>query len=238
MTNTSDGTSSSPSVSDAQKQPKKSLQEFFQQKSVKSLVSVLVPGILAAALFPVLPPVATIAAAVAVKNALDAVHISLSTPTIEKILKPMEGKPIEESDVQEVIEDLLKTDKTVNEETAKALVTVAPTIKEAALSNPKLGTAWLAENMAANLKEQGEVMARIAPEMRLLLQKDGEELTAEVQRLLQNWSRISVEVTATNKSKISGVDSHAQARGGAIGHTVTAKDESTIENIKMNSQIS
>src|SRR5579859_7775994 len=116
MVSTSNDPGSLPSVPDAHKQQKKSLQEFFQQKSVKSLVSVLVPGALAAALFPFFPAVAALPAAIAVKNGLDAMHISLSIETVEKILKPLQGKSIEESDVQEVLEELLPKDKKVNEE--------------------------------------------------------------------------------------------------------------------------
>jgi len=75
-------------------------------------------------------------------------------------------------------------DKQVNEETAKVLVTVVPTIKEAVLSNSKLDSAWLAESLEANLKQQGAMMEKIAPDIRMLLQKDGIELVAELTRAL------------------------------------------------------
>jgi hypothetical protein len=238
MTNTSNDPSSSLAVSETQKQSKKSLQEFFQQKSVKHLVSVFVPGILAAALFPFFPPVATVAAAAAVKNGLEALHVSLSIETIEKILKPLEGKSIEESDIQEVLDELLPKDKQVNEETAKVLVTVVPTIKETVLSNSKLDVAWLAESLEANLKQQGAMMEKIAPDIRILLQKDGVELVAEMQRLLHNWSRISLEVTAINKSKIVGLDLKAKSEAGTIDYIFKAQDESTIDTVKTNFEIS
>lgn len=226
-----------PPVPIVQAQSKKSLHEFFQQKSVRNLVSILVPGILAAALFPFFPPVATVTAAVAVKNGLDALHIPLSTETIGKILKSLEGKPLEESDVQEALEELIPKDKKVNEEAAKALVTIAPTIKEVALSNPKIDAAWLAESLERNLKQQGETMEKLAPDIRILLQKDGAELTAEVQRLLRNWSRISLEVTATNESEVSDLELKAKAEGGVIEHNFRAGEKSKINKVKTDFEI-
>src|SRR6266566_4966788 len=125
-------------------QSKKSLREFFQQKSIRNLVNVLVPSALAAILFPVFGPVvAGGAAAVAIQNGLKLLDISLSADTIGKILKPLEGRQIDESDVQAVLADLLPKDKQVNDEAAKALVTVAPEVKEAVMANPKIDGAWL-----------------------------------------------------------------------------------------------
>ena len=43
----------------------------------------------------------------------------------------------------DTLKDLLPTDTKVNEEAGKMLVTVAPSLKEAALSNPKLDAEWL-----------------------------------------------------------------------------------------------
>ncbi len=224
-------------------QSKQRLREFFQNKYVKNLVPILVPGALAAALLPVFGPVAAgAAAAVAIKNTLALLKIDMSTDTIEKLLKPIEGKKLEEDDLQEALtdtlKDLLPKDKKVNEETAKALTTVAPSIKDAALSNSKLDAEWLGSSLETNLKEQGEMMERIAPDIHTLILKDGQALEADVQRLLQNWSRIAVEVTATNESKVSDVESRAKAGGGEIGHRVAADNKSTIEGIKMDSEIS
>jgi hypothetical protein len=88
-----------------------------------------------------------------------------------------------------------------------------------------------------NLKEQGEMMEKIAPDMHRLILKDGQALEADVQRLLQEWPRIAVEVIATNESKISAVDSRARAAAGQIGHRVAADNKSTIEGIKLDSEI-
>ena len=224
-------------------QSKRHLHEFFQNKYVKNSVSILVPGVLAAALLPVLGPVAAGAAAsVAIKNSLALLKIEMSTDTIEKLLKPIEGKQLDDDDLQSVLtdtlQDLLPKDRQVNEEAAKALVVVAPDIKEAALSNPKLNAEWLSTSLETNLKEQGETMARIAPDISTLMLKNGQALDADVQRLLQNWSRIAVEVSATNESEISNVESKAKAKGGQIGHRVTADGKSTIEGVKMDAEIS
>jgi len=222
---------------------KQYLHEFFQNKYVRNSISVLVPGTLAAVLLPIFGPVAAGAAAsVAIKNSLALIKIEMSTDTIEKLLKPIEGKKLEDDDIQSILtdtlQDLLPKDKKVNEEAAKALVTIAPDIKEAALSNPKLDAEWLGTSLETNLKEQGEMMEKIAPDIHTLILKEGQALDADVQRLLQNWSRIAVEVSATNESKISDVESKARAKGGQIGHRVTADNKSTIEGIKMDSDIS
>src|SRR5260370_39275684 len=140
-TNNSSGMPSAPALKE---QSSKGLREFFQQKSIRNLVNVLVPSALAAILFPVFGPVvAGGAAAVAIQNGLKLLDISLSADTIGKILKPLEGRQIDESDVQTVLQDLLPTDRQVNDEAAKALVTIVPEVKEAAMMNPKIDAAWL-----------------------------------------------------------------------------------------------
>jgi len=224
-------------------QSKQHLRAFFQNPYVKKLTPILVPGALAAMLLPVLGPVvAGTAAAVAIRNSLALLHIEMSTDTIEKLLKPIEGKQLDEDDMQvaltDTLKDLLPTDPKVNEESGKMLVTVAPSLKEAALSNPKLDAEWLGTSLEMNLKEQGEMMEKIAPDMNRLILKDGQALEADVQHLLQEWPRIAVKVTATNESKISDVASKASAAGGQIGHRVAADNKSTIERIKMDSEIS
>lgn len=210
---------------------------------MKKLTPILVPGALAAVLLPVFGPVvAGTAAAVAIKNALTLLHIEMSTDTIEKLIKPIEGKQLDENDMQEALTntltDLLPTDTKVNEEAGKMLVTVAPSLKEAALSNPKLDAEWLGTSLEMNMKEQGEMMEKMAPDMHSLILKDGQALEADVQRLLQDWPRIAVEVTATNESKISNVESRARVAAGEIGHRVAADNKSTIEGIKLDSEIS
>jgi hypothetical protein len=224
-------------------QSKQRLRAFFQNPYVKKLTPILVPGALAAALLPVFGPVvAGTAAAVAIKNALALLHIEMSTDTIEKLLKPIEGKQLDEDDMQEALtdslKDLLPTDTKVNEEAAKTLLLVAPDLKEAALSNPRLDAEWLGASLEINLKEQGDMMEKIAPDMHRLILKDGQALEADVQRLLQDWPRIAVEVIATNESKISAVDSRARAAAGQIGHRMVADNKSTLEGIKLDSGIS
>src|SRR2546421_804053 len=117
---TTNNASGMPSAPELKEQSKKGLREFFQQKSIRNLVTVLVPSALAAILFPVFgPAVAGGAAAVAIQNGLKLLGISLSAETVGKILKPLEGRQIDESDVQAVLQDLLPKDQQVNEEVAK-----------------------------------------------------------------------------------------------------------------------
>ena len=223
-------------------QSKQRLREFFQNKYVKKLTPILVPGALAAVLLPVFGPVvAGAAAAMAIKNALALLHIEMSTDTIEKLLKPIEGKHLDEDDMQEALtdslKDLLPTDTKVNEEAAKTLLLVTPDIKEAALSNPRLDAEWLGASLETSLKEQGNMMEKIAPDMHRLILKDGQAFEDDVQRLLRDWPRIAVEVIATNESKISAVDSRARATAGEIGHRMAADNKSTLEGIKLDSEI-
>ncbi len=100
-------------------------------------------------------------------------HIEISTDTIEKLLKPIEGKHLDEDEMQEALKDtltnLLPTDTKVNEEAAKTLLLVSPDIKEAALNNPRLDTQWLGTSLETNLKEQGNMMEKIASSMRRLI---------------------------------------------------------------------
>ena len=183
-----------PKASELKEQSRKGLREFFQQKSIKNLVTVLVPSTLAAILFPVFgPAVAGGAAAVAIQNGLKLLGISLSADTIDKVLKPLEGRQIDESDVQAVLQDLLPKDQQINDEAAKALVTIAPDIKEAATANPKIDGAWLGASLEANLKDQGWIMEKIAPQFHDFIQLDLAVLEVERNRLLANWSLISQE---------------------------------------------
>src|SRR5258708_29982667 len=122
-TNPTNNSSGMPLAPELKEQSKRGLREFFQQKSIRNLVTVLVPSALAAILFPVFgPAVAGGAAAVAIQNGMKLLGISLSADTIGKIVKPLEGRHIHESDVQYVRQDLLPLDKEANDEVAKALV--------------------------------------------------------------------------------------------------------------------
>lgn len=219
-------------------QSREQLVSFFQQPLIKKSVSVLVPGILASILFPIFgPAVAIPAAVITIQNGLKLLGISFSNDTIKKLIKPLEGKQIDESDLLDVLEDILPKDKQVNEEAAKALVTVAPTVKVAALTNPKLDAAWLGASLESSLQEQGEMMERIAFDVRELIQKDEVALEAGIQRLLQNWSRISVEIVSNNESKVSEVQSKARSSGGNISHKISADNKSNIEVIVLDSEI-
>jgi len=234
-TNTSSGM---PSVPELKEQSNKGLREFFQQKSIRNLVNVLVPSALAAILFPIFgPAVAGGAAAVAIQNGLKLLGISLSADTIGKVLKPLEGRQIDESDVQIVLQDLLPKDKQVNDEAAKALVTVAPEVKEAAIANPKIDGAWLAASLEANLKDQGWTMAKMAPQFHDFIRLDPAALEDARNRLLADWPLISQEVTASGGSQVSRIEQNTEGRGGHINQRVAASEQSTIQDTKQGTKL-
>lgn len=233
MINSADSSDIIPSPPELKEQSKKRLREFFQQKSVRNLVNVLVPSALAAVLFPVFGPVvAGGAAAVAVQNALKLVGISFSAESIEKILKPLEGKQIDENDVQTVLEELLPKDRQVNDEAAKALVSVTPDLKETALMNPKLDPEWLAKSLETSLKIQGGMMEKIAPELHDLVLLDEAQLIIARERILADWSRFSQEVIATQSSETSNIEQNLEGRGGQISQRVAAEDHSIAKDVK------
>jgi hypothetical protein len=74
---------------------------------------------------------------------------------------------------------LLPTDTKVNEEATKALLLVAPDLKEGALNNPRLDAEWLWTSLETQLKEQRDMMGKIALEVHRLILKDGQELEAD-----------------------------------------------------------
>src|SRR6266702_4764686 len=237
-TNPINTNSGMPSAPELKEQSKKGLREFFQQKSIRNLVNVLVPSALAAILFPVFGPVmAGGAAAVDIQNGLKLLDISLSADTIGKILKQLEGRQIDESDVQTVLADLLPKDKQVNDESAKALVTVAPEVKEAAMANPKIDGAWLEASLEASLKDQGWMMAKIAPQFHDFIQLDLAALEVERNRLLANWSLISQEVTASRGSQVSRIEQNTEGRGGHFKQRVAASDQSAIQDVKQGTNL-
>ena len=237
-TNPPDASSGMPSAPELREKFRKGLREFFQQKSIRNLVNVLVPSALAAILFPVFGPVvAGGAAAVAIQNGLKLLDISLSADTIGKILKPLEGRQIDESDVQTVLQDLLPKDKQVNDEAAKALVTVAPEVKEAAIANPKIDGAWLAASLEANLKDQGWTMAKMAPQFHDFIRLDPAALEDARNRLLADWPLISQEVTASGGSQVSRIEQNTEGRGGHINQRVAASEQSTIQDTKQGTKL-
>ena len=235
MTNPTDNIKITSSTPDVKGQSRKGLQEFFRQKSVKNLVSVLVPSALAAVMFPVFgPAVAGAAAAVAVHNGLQLLGISFSTESVNKLLKPLEGKQIDESDMQAVLEEILPQDKQVNDDAAKALVAVLPEVKEAALTNSKLDLEWLGKSLEVSLQQQGETMAKIAPQVHELVQLNGMALEEKIQFLLANWSSNIQEITAKGHSSVTGSEQGIEGKGGTNRQTISAEDNSEISQSKQN----
>lgn len=237
MNNLPDNTAAGLSAEEIKARSKKGLREFFMDRRIRNLASVLVPGALAAALFPIFgPAVAGVAAVFAVKNGLNMLGISFSDDTIKKLMKPLEGQQLDENDVQDVLqetlENLLPEDKQVNDEAAKALVTVAPEIKEAARANTRLDPAWLGESLESSMQQQGESMEKFASRMRDLIQLNDAELIKERDQLLADWSSISQEATATKHSRLSGIRQTAESKGGQINQKVAADDYSSVRDVQ------
>lgn len=235
MNDLPNNTSAKPSASEMQARSKKSLREFFQQKSIRNLVDVLVPGILAAVLFPIFGPAAAAgAAAIAVQNGLKLLGIDMSAETIDKVLKPLEGKSVDESDVEEVLQAVLPKDKQVNEEAARTLVVVLPEVRQAAMENPKVDVDWLTKSLETSLQKQGSTMAALAPQMSELVSMDQAALEEKIRYILANWSSNIQQMMATQQSKIAGSEQTIEGKGGANKQTMDASDNSEISQSKQN----
>ncbi len=166
-----------------------SLRGFFQRPLVKKMASVLIPGLIAAILLPVFgPAIAAGAAAVTVQNSLKLLGIDLSPETTEKLLKPFEGKQLEGSDVQAILEDTLKNllpeDKQVNEEAIRVVIVMMSEIKQAAVASSNTDLEWLRTSLETSLKEQGGKMAEMASKLSALVELNGEKFKADRERLI------------------------------------------------------
>jgi hypothetical protein len=210
-------------------QSKEHLITFFHQPLIKKSISVLVPGILASILFPFFGPVvAAPAAAITIQNSLKLLGISLSNDTTKKILKPLEGKQIDEEDLLDVLQEILPADKQVNEEVAKALVTITPMVKEAALTNTKLDANWLGKNLKDNLKDQGETMALIADKVYELIQLDGTQLLETKQKMLANWTRAIQTITVSGSGDVNNSPQHIKGRGGDMTQSISTSEQGKV----------
>ncbi len=188
-------------------------------------MDVLVPGVLAAVLLPIFGlALAAPVAAVAVHNGLAKLGISFNANTVDKLLQSLGGKQqIEEPELIEALQDILPKDKQANDDSAKALVTMVPEVKEAALQNKRLDQEWLGKGLATSLTQQGETMAKIAPQVQDLIQLDQSELLQARNHLLANWSQILQEVTATEGGEVSNTEQTIKgSREGNMVQKMTA----------------
>ncbi len=119
------------------------LTAFFNSliRGVGELIKVsaitLVSGILAAALLPFFGPVVAVgfslgAVVVLIQDKLKLLGLDLQDDTIRKLVEPLQGKVIDESVLQKVIEEVLSKDRQANEDLAKAFIDLLPTIHKAA----------------------------------------------------------------------------------------------------------
>lgn len=210
-------------------QAKDHLINFFRQSLVKKSVNVLVPGVLAAVLFPVFgPAVAAPAAIVAIQNGLKILGITMSDGTIKKLLKPLEGQEIDENDLVDILEEVLPSDKQVNEEAAKALVIITPMVKDAALANPKLDVTWLGDSLEHNLKDQGETMAMIAHKVNELIQLDGTQLLKAKRQVLKNWTSAIQSIAVSGSGEVSSSPQNIKGRGGNMVQSITVSEQGKV----------
>ncbi len=147
------------------------------------------------------------------------------------MLKPLEGKQIDESDILDVLEDVLPKDQQVNNEAAKALVTIVPEIKEAALTNTKLDAKWLEESLDTNLKDQGGTMAALAPRVRELIQLDEADMALAIERLKADWPRITQSVIASDYGEVSDIKQHAKGSKGDINQNISASGHGKVSRV-------
>ncbi len=210
-------------------QAKDHLVNFFRQSLVKKSVNVLVPGILAAVLYPVFGPAAAAPAAViAIQNGLKLLGIPLSNDTIKKLLKPLEGKQIDENDLLDMLQEVLPTDKQVNEEAAKTLVTITPMVKEAALTNPKLDATWLGDSLEHNLRDQGETMAMIARKVNELIQLDDAQLLEARQQVLKNWTSAIQTIVVSGTGEVSNSPQNIKGKGGNMVQSIIVSEQGKV----------
>ncbi len=233
-TDPKDNAKSTPEALQLLEKARQGLQRFFQNPYIKNSVDVLVSGVLAAVLFPIFgPALATPVAAVAVHNGLAKLHISFSANTIDKLLQSLEGKPIEETELISAFQEILPKDKQANDESAKALVTMVPEVKEAALQNKRLDQEWLGKGLASGLTQQGETMAKIAPQVQDLIQLDQSELLQARNHLLASWSQILQEITATEGGEVSDAEQTIKGnREGNMAQKMTATKQGKITGAK------
>jgi hypothetical protein len=107
------------------------LTKFFDSlmsKSIKLIswsVKTLTPALLGAALFPVLGPVGGGAVVAGTTAALQ-----LREDTVNKLVKPLQGKRFNESELREAIKKVL-SDRQANEDLKQVFIDLLPYIKEA-----------------------------------------------------------------------------------------------------------
>lgn len=144
-------TNSTPSLSsESQTLPEATVEggltAFFDSlisRSVKLInwsAKTLAPALLGAALFPVVGPVVAIFAAVGVgavvhsiQDQLEPLGLHLREDTVNKLVEPLRGKKVDETELRKVIWEAL-SDRQANEDLKQFFIDLQPTIEKAARS--------------------------------------------------------------------------------------------------------
>jgi hypothetical protein len=115
------------------------LTRFFQSlkngliELIKWSAKTVVSSLLGAALAPIIGPIGaivTVAGAAAAMNELES--LGLRADTTHKLIEPLQGKPLYESDLRKVIGDVLSEDRAANEDLRQLYLDLIPAIKAAA----------------------------------------------------------------------------------------------------------
>jgi hypothetical protein len=115
------------------------LTRFFQSlkngliELIKWSAKTIVSSLLGAALAPIIGPIGaivTVAGAAAAMNELES--LGLRADTTHKLIEPLQGKPLYESDLRKVIGDVLSEDRAANEDLRQLYLDLIPAIKAAA----------------------------------------------------------------------------------------------------------
>jgi hypothetical protein len=118
------------------------LNAFFD-RLVSTSAKAFVSGILGAALFPIIGPAAAAtmgvaAAMISIQKELKALNLDLQEDTVHKLVEPLKGKQVDESELRRVIEEEVLPDRQANEDLKQLYYELLPTIQNAAAASTNI----------------------------------------------------------------------------------------------------
>ncbi len=201
-----------------------SLGRWFARPIGRKVINIVVPGALAAILWPIVgPAVGTAAAVVAVQNGLKALGIGVSDDTAKKLV---EGTDLGEDDYHSFLEQLFKNDREANKDAAKVLAATAPAIIDVLKEQEPAEQGELIARIQQSMKDQGGALAETAEEYGALLQKGGETFDHALAALQQRLTKIEQVMIAEGGGTISNSQQEVdRATAGNIGQGMHAVGE-------------
>jgi hypothetical protein len=129
-------------VKDTEQKVKGGLNAFFD-KLVSTSAKAFVSGILGAALFPIIGPAAAAtmgvaAAMISIQKELKALNLDLQEDTVHKLVEPLKGKQVNESELRKVIEEEVLPDRQANEDLYQLYHKLLGTIQNAAAASTNI----------------------------------------------------------------------------------------------------